>query len=162
MVLENCHLRLEVEFLDRLKTDYKDDVFTGQRKYREIDNGDGTKTFTDSTVYSQVGDRFGARDVNAITKMLNALREVKPIYLDITKWSATVPYTQEIDVPDITATDTPTVGLYLLGNESPEVVRMLKKQFSRIDFVETLNGKIRVKCLDKKPEITFSIGLKGV
>jgi hypothetical protein len=132
-----------------------------------------------SAVSSQNGtykadfDNYFNSQKSTIQNMINELKdrgylliarqkEVKPIYLDITKWSAAAPYTQEIDVPGITATDTPTVGLYILGNESPEVVRMLKKQFSRVDFVETLNGKIRVKCLDKKPEITFSIGLKGV
>ena len=89
-------------------------------------------------------------------------REVKQVFLDVSKWSAAAPYTQEIDVPGITATDTPTVGLYLLGNESPQIVRELNKLFSRIDFVETLNGKIRVKCFNKKPEGSFYIGLKGV
>ena len=146
----------------RLKTDYKDDVFNGHRKYIVLDNGDGTKTFTDNTVYSQIGDKFGAKDLNAITKTLNALQEVRYVLLDVSKWSNTAPYVQEVDVPGITATDTPVVGMYLTGNESPEIVKALNKLYSRIDFVETLNGKIRVKCFNKKPEGNFYIGLKGV
>ena len=148
--------------MDRLKTDYKDDVFTGQRRYRELNNGDGTKTFTDNTVYSQIGDKFGAKDVNAITKTLNALQEVRYVLLDVNKWSNTVPFTQEIDVVGILSTDSPVVGLHLSGNETSEAVRALNKQFTKVDFVETLNGKIRVKCFNKKPTVSFWIGLKGV
>jgi hypothetical protein len=148
--------------LDRLKTDYKDDVFTGQRRYRELNNGDGTKTFTDNTVYSQIGDKFGAKDVNAITKTLNALQEVRYVLLDVNKWSNTAPFVQEIDVPGILSTDTPIVALHLSGNESSEAVRALNKQFSKVDFVETLDGKIRVKCFNKKPAFSFYIALKGV
>lgn len=148
--------------MDRLKTDYKDDVFTGQRRYREHDNGDGTKTFTDNTVYSQIGDKFGAKDLNAITKTLNALQEIRRVFVDVSKWSSTAPYVQEIDVPGILSTDAPTVALYLSGLETAEVVRRLNKQFAKVDFVETLNGKIRVKCFNKKPEESLWIGLKGV
>ena len=148
--------------MDRLKTDYKDDVFTGQRRYRELHNGDVTKTFTDNTVYSQIGDKFGAKDLNAITKTLNALQEVRYVLLDVSKWSNTAPYVQEIDVPGILSTDTPVIGLHLAGNESSEAVRALNKQFSKVDFVETLNEKIRVKCFNKKPEFSFYIALKGV
>nr|DAI55413.1 MAG TPA: hypothetical protein [Caudoviricetes sp.] len=162
MVLENCHLRLEVEFLDRLKTDYKDDVFTGQRKYRELDNGDSTKTFVDTTVYSQKGDKFGAKDVNGITKTLNALQEVRQVFVDVSKWSNTAPFTQEIEIPGMQSTDVPIVGLLLTGSETAEVIKALNKSFSRVDFVETLDGKVRVKCLSKKPEVSFTLALKGV
>lgn len=48
-----------------LKTNYKDDVFSGRRKYRMINNADGTVSFEDVTEYSQVGDTFGAADINA-------------------------------------------------------------------------------------------------
>ena len=48
-----------------LKTNYKDDVFSGRRKYRMINNADGTVSFEDVTEYSQVGYTFGAADINA-------------------------------------------------------------------------------------------------
>lgn len=54
-----------------LKTNYKDYKYTGSKKYEEVTNDDGTKSFTDKTVYSQTGDSFGADDVNAITKQVN-------------------------------------------------------------------------------------------
>lgn len=145
-----------------LKTNYKDDAFEGNRKYTLIQGGDGKYEIIDSTNYTVQGDTFGAKDVNAITKILNALQEVRYVLLDVSKWSNTAPYVQEIDVPGILSTDTPIVALHLSGNESSEAVRALNKQFSKVDFVETLDGKIRVKCFNKKPEFSFYIALKGV
>ena len=58
-----------------LRTDYKDDILdiskNEKRKYNMITNPDGTVSFEDVTVYSQVGDTFGAADVNKITVALN-------------------------------------------------------------------------------------------
>ena len=51
-----------------LKTNFKDDVLdTTQnqlRKYRMINNDDGTISFVDVTEYLQTGDSFGAAQVN--------------------------------------------------------------------------------------------------
>lgn len=54
-----------------LRTDYKDDVFSGSRKYRMIDNGDGTVSFSDQTQYVQVGDTYGASEINEQNKAIN-------------------------------------------------------------------------------------------
>ena len=58
-----------------LKTDYKDDVLNtsknDKRKYRIINNSDGTISLEDVTVYTQTGSSFGASDVNAITREIN-------------------------------------------------------------------------------------------
>ena len=55
-----------------LRTDYKDDVLdtsvNTQRKYQMTTNEDGTVSFADATEYSQVGDTFGAADVNAMNE----------------------------------------------------------------------------------------------
>lgn len=55
-----------------LRTNYKDDIFNGNRKYSEIDNGDGTISFTDETEYDQVGDTFGAAQINEIDTKINS------------------------------------------------------------------------------------------
>lgn len=145
-----------------LKTDYKDAVFSGERKYQEIFNSDGTKSFTDRTSYTYQGDRFGANDINATNSAINALQGLRQVLVDVSKWSNTAPYMQEIDVQGITSADAPTVGLYLSGNELADTVKAMNKAFAMVDFVETLNGKIRVKCFNKKPSVSFWIGLKGV
>ena len=59
-----------------LKTDYKDDVFSGDRKYQKKDNSDGTISLVDKTAYSQKGDIFSAADINATNKAVNGLSAV--------------------------------------------------------------------------------------
>lgn len=59
-----------------LKTDYIDDVFSGNRKYQKTDNSDGTISLVDKTSYSQKGDTFSAADINATNKAVNGLSAV--------------------------------------------------------------------------------------
>lgn len=55
-----------------LKTDYKNDIpKTEKRKYRIINNDDGTVSFEDVTEYEQIGDTFGAGDINETNKAVN-------------------------------------------------------------------------------------------
>ena len=70
-----------------LKTNYKDDVFSGRRKYTQIDNGDGTVSFDDVTSYSQVGDVFSAADANAITTAINGITTTSALIVS----SSTIP-----------------------------------------------------------------------
>lgn len=145
-----------------LRTNYKNDVFEGNRKYTLTQGRDGKYEIIDSTNYTVQGDTFGANDINATNSAVNALQGLRQVLVDVSKWSNTAPYTQEISVPGITSADSPTVGLYLSGQESADAVKAMNKAFAMIDFVETLNGKIRVKCFNKKPAVSFGIGLKGV
>lgn len=56
-----------------LRTDYKDDILSSGnlRKYQMINNGDGTVSFQDVTVYQQTGDTFGAGDINNTNQAVN-------------------------------------------------------------------------------------------
>lgn len=56
-----------------LRTNYKDDVFSGNRKYTMINNQDGTVSFTDSTEYTQEGDTYGAAQINEANQKVNDL-----------------------------------------------------------------------------------------
>ena len=60
-----------------LKTNYKDDVLdtskNTKRKYNMINNPDGTVSLEDVTSYTQVGDKFGAGDINGTNTEINAL-----------------------------------------------------------------------------------------
>ncbi len=57
-----------------LKTDYKDYLppETG-RKFRITDAGGGLSAIEDATAYLQQGDTFGAEDINATNRQVNAL-----------------------------------------------------------------------------------------
>lgn len=54
-----------------VKMNYKDDVFTGNRKYTQTNNSDGTISLNDVTAYEQIGDTFGAGDVNKLAAAVN-------------------------------------------------------------------------------------------
>lgn len=60
-----------------LKEDYLDDILdtsvNEKRKYRMINNADGTISLEDVTDYSQNGDNFGASDINITNKTVNEL-----------------------------------------------------------------------------------------
>lgn len=64
-----------------LKTNYKDDVLdtskNTKRKYKMIQNADGTVSFEDVTVYKQEGDSFGGADINATNEFCNSLNQSK-------------------------------------------------------------------------------------
>lgn len=57
-----------------MKTDWKDDIFT-RRKLRLEQNDDGTVTPVDETVYTQQGDAFGAKELNAIGTEINEVKK---------------------------------------------------------------------------------------
>ena len=60
---------------ERLKTDYKDAVWSGLRKFIPIDNGDGSYSVKDVTQYTVYDESFfGAYDANRINTAVNAIR----------------------------------------------------------------------------------------
>ena len=64
----------------QLKTDYKDQLLNTsvntQKKYRQTTNADGTISLTDATSYSQEGDTFGAKDINATNIIVNSCLQI--------------------------------------------------------------------------------------
>lgn len=58
-----------------LPVNFKDDILSssmgGKRKYRLIDNGDGTYSLEDVTEYTQTGSDFGAGQINATNQAVN-------------------------------------------------------------------------------------------
>ena len=63
---------------------YQDDILDpsmgGMRQYTQLANGNGTVSFRDDTVYTQVGSNFGAADINAI---IDAMYPIGSIYLSV-------------------------------------------------------------------------------
>lgn len=58
-----------------LKTDFKDDIFEGNRKYKLSQDGEGNTEIQDVTAYSQEGDIFTAEHINATNEAVNGLSE---------------------------------------------------------------------------------------
>lgn len=57
--------------MSTLRTDYQEDVFSGNRKYTDIENADGTHSYVDVTSYTTLGDDFGAEELNAMAREIN-------------------------------------------------------------------------------------------
>ena len=145
-----------------LKTDYKDDGFAGNRKYRMITNADGTMSFEDVTPYDPVGDSFGALDINTTNKAVNRLDHVTEVTLTATGWSIAAPYTQTVSVAGITEKDRPTVSLYLPDGITAANVDLKEKAFDCVNRAVSGAGIITVYCYKKKPTTDFQIQVKGV
>lgn len=60
-----------------LKTNYQDQTYIGQKKYRMIENGDGTVSFEDVTQYTNIGDKLHGADLNNMNTILKDLTSVK-------------------------------------------------------------------------------------
>lgn len=57
-----------------LPVDYTDAVWSGLKRYTQINNEDGTVSFQDVTVYSQKDNSFfGAKDANRMNEALNTI-----------------------------------------------------------------------------------------
>ena len=70
---------------ENLPTNYTDAVFSGLRKYQQINNGDGTISFQDVTVYqNQENSFFGANDANKMNSAINQIMNNQLMWEDIT------------------------------------------------------------------------------
>lgn len=145
-----------------LKSDYKDDMYEGSRRWRMVLNEDGTSTITDATIYTQKGDKFGQNDINAITGAINRAAKVIIVTLPATGWSAAAPYTQTVRVAGLTAADSPMLVKVLPDGAMPEQVKAYNKAFGMIDDGDTGDGTVTFRCYNKKPTIDLTVGLKGV
>ena len=127
-----------------LKTDYKDAMYDGQRRYRLIPNEDGTYSLPDETTYTQKGDKFGANDINSTNKAVNQLGHVKEVTLTATGWSSSAPYTQTVNVSGMVETDRPTVSLYLPDGITAADVDLQSKAYDCVNRAVSGNGSITV------------------
>ncbi len=145
-----------------LKTDYKDDVFSGNRKYEMITNQDGSVSFVDQTVYTQNGDIFNAADINDITTAINKLNTVLSVSVPLASWSNSVPYTATITATGITAQSSPVYDLLIPDGTSTANAEKMIESFSYINKLVTAANSITLYCYEDKPTIALTLQLKGI
>lgn len=145
-----------------LKTDYRDAMCDGARKYRLSTNPDGTTAITDMTVYTQEGDRFGGKDINDTNTEVNKMQRTVAITLTAASWSAAAPYLQRVPVTGMKVTDEPEVHLHAPKTLDPDAVKLRQKLLGMITDGETEDGYITLYCGAKKPTVDFQVLLKGV
>lgn len=148
--------------MTNLKTDYVDAVFTGNRKYTEVDNGDGTVSFTDSTSYTQAGTQFGASDINGTNGAINSIIGVKTATFSSTGWTgSSAPFTNTITVAGITSTDAPIISLNLGSSISATNAKSASKQWGYITAIVSGTSSLTAYA-HTKPTVNLPIMIKGV
>lgn len=147
-----------------LKEDYKDAMFDGQRRYRLIQNEDGTYSLPDETTYTQEGDRFGANDINATNKAVNRMDHITTLTLTASGWTGSAaPYSQTVAVEGITAEDNPMMVSMLADGANEATQKAYNKAFGIVaaGTGTTADGSVTFKVY-KKPATDIVVGLKGV
>lgn len=147
-----------------LKTDYKDAMYDGARKYKIISNADGTSGITDETVYTQGGDPFGANDINATNAAINRQDHVTLLTLAADAWTGDeAPYEQTVSVDGVTAEDNPILVSALEDGADLATQKAYSKAFGVLatGTGTTAEGSVTFK-IYKKPVTDITIGLKGV
>ncbi|MEI3167490.1 MAG: hypothetical protein V8S58_05740 [Lachnospiraceae bacterium] len=147
-----------------LKTDYKDAMYDGSRKYRIIANADGTSGITDATTYTQEGDPFGANDINATNEAINRQDHVTLLALAADAWTGDeAPYEQTVAVEGVTAEDNPMLVSALADGADLATQKAYSKAFGILaaGTGTTEDGSVTFKVY-KKPATDITVGLKGV
>lgn len=147
-----------------LKTDYKDAMYDGARKYRITSNADGTSVIADETSYTQEGTQFGAEDINTTNAAVNRVDHVAEVTLTAAGWEgSTAPYTQTVTVGGVTADDNPILVSALADGATEATQKAYIKAFGIISSGTgtTGDGTVTFKTY-KKPTTDITVGLKGV
>ena len=147
-----------------LKTDYRDDEFDGNRKYKISDIGEGLSSIEDKTTYLQEGDMFGAEDINATNRAVNLLNHTTEVTLTATGWTGSAaPYSQTVEVAGATEEMEAILVNALSPGANLDTQKAYTKAFGIISSgtAELGNGTATFKVY-KKPATDCTVGLKGV
>lgn len=83
--------------MTELRTDFYDDILdasmNGKRRYKLIENNDGTVSLEDVTVYEQVGSNFGAGQINSTNAQINSMAaQISELNKKVSAINAALPY----------------------------------------------------------------------
>ena len=141
-----------------LKTDYKDDVITGNRKYTLTTEGNYT-IITDATTYSQVGDVINAGVFNEINE--NIMSSYSTVTLAASSWTASKQYTitdSRIHVDTATGRETQQIMSIARGATSEQ--RQAWYDLGGIYLVSQAEGTMTFACMEDKPTINIPVEIR--
>lgn len=146
-----------------LRTDYTDAIWTGKKKYIIEDNGDGTSSITDVTVYDNYEKSFfGAKDANAINGAINKKADkviFKNIQIGASAWvESSDLFKSTLDIEELTAKTKVDI------NTTESIVKIMMDDGINAIYIENNNGTAVAVAIGSKPEqdITLSISLQEV
>lgn len=153
-----------------LKTDYKNDKFSGMRKYQITTDGTtGLSTLEDKTDYVEIGDLFSADDINLTNKTVNEIENtitgiigtIRLGYLS-SGWSTQAPYKQTIYNSKIKETDEPIPMFEYPNINTEQQQKSVDKSVGYITDITTNDGSVTITCDFRKPTADFILVLKGI
>lgn len=162
------------------KTIWKDHIVEKPRTYRQIMNEDdgtiqlspapggiiqqGTPVNAENMNHleegvAEVEERMTTQERNfeALQKELPKKRMVREVTIG-TGWKGNGPYTQDVEVAGILATDMPHVGP--VYDENAETAAAQKEAWGYVDMGIAYNGKITFTCMEEKPETEIPIQIE--
>ena len=134
-----------------LKTNYKADVFEGNRKYQISTDAQGKSEIVDVTTYSQEGDLFKPEDINAITTEINRMTREVELTLLAANWSSTAPYAQTVSVPGLKETDKVQMMSAIKSTTAVATANTWDKMGALVKAGIAGNGEATFYCPKKKP-----------
>lgn len=144
-----------------LKTNYKDYVASGDRKYNIAANADGSSSITDVTTYTQTGDTFGASDINATNTAVNRVSAVT-VFLPASGWVGTAaPYTQTVSVSGMTADWVPGIPM-LVSSGVVATDLAMREALACVSLIESSAGALTFACYEDKPAADINAKIPGV
>lgn len=147
-----------------LKTDFKSDVFEGNRKYQITTDGSGVSEIIEVTEFSQEGDILSSEHINATNKAVNHLTHTTQVTLTAAGWTGSAaPYTQTVDVDGATEEMEAILVSALASGADLDTQKAYAKAFGIISSgtAELGNGTATFWAY-KKPATDCTVGLKGV
>lgn len=86
-----------------LKTDFKNDILDvsmdGKRRYRMIENSDGTVSFVDATTYTELGNNYGANEINEQNTAINKINTDLAQLREEVNMGKQLDYSNAVDIP---------------------------------------------------------------
>ena len=145
-----------------LPTDYTDAVFSGLRKYVQVDNADGTISFQDVTLYeNREKSFFGAGDANkmngAINEIMNSVNNspsmgVGEVTLTASAWSDHNGYfTQSITIEGAGATDKVDIQ-----PNADALVQLMSDGVAAL-YIENNDGALTAYSVGGKPSVNLTV-----
>lgn len=144
--------------IDNLEPQSREEAYL---KYIAQNSSEGAATWGEIT-----GDITNQLDLNTkldeITTELStkATTTMFQVTLPVLGWSRTIPYTQDVEIEEILATDDPIADVIL--SDTMDIAINQSNSWSCVSKITTYDGGITVTCFEDKPETDIQVKLKVV
>lgn len=97
---------------------------------------------------------------NEMTELWYRINRMRNVTFTAAGWSATAPYTQKVNVADVTELD---IFFPFFVDDSTDIgsSEAKKAAYNCISYYDTGEGTITATCLYEKPEVDVTVCMKG-